>query len=144
MAKVRGEDVVLYLSDDLYPAACARSFTFNLQNDVIETSIKGSGKFRTYVAGAIEWNGTIEGLTLLVDVPGPEKISIDTIYNWIINGTTGRLYWYEKDIENNRFETKEGQIMFESASETSSFDNMLTFTANFKGIGPITITTGII
>jgi predicted secreted protein len=144
MGKVRGQDVVISLSDDLYPVACARSVTFELSNEVIETSITGSGNFRTFKQGAIEWGGTIEGLTQLVEVPGPELISIDTIYNWIINGITGRIRWYEEDTTGTRFEYKDGEIMFVTASETSSFDNMVTFNVTFKGIGPVTIVTGII
>ena len=141
MAKVSGSSVVLYLTDDLYPAACARSITFDLSNDIIETSVKGSGNFRTYVQGAITWGGTIEGLTLLTDGTTSD-ITTATLYNWIISGFTVIAKWYEQDVNAQYYMIKQGEILLESVNETSSFDNMVTFSANFKGIGPITITTG--
>ena len=141
MAKVSGSSVILYLSDDFYPAACARSITFDLSNDIIETSVKGSGNFRTYVQGAITWGGTIEGLTLLTDGTTSE-ITVAALYNWIVTGLTGSVQWYEKDVNNQYYLMKQGQILIESVNETSSFDNMVTFSANFKGIGPILIQTG--
>ena len=141
MAKVSGSSVVLYLSDDFYPTACARSITFDLSNDIIETSVKGSGNFRTYVQGAITWGGTIEGLTLLTDGTTSE-ITVANLYNWIVTGLTGSVQWYEADVNHDYYLIKQGQILIESVNETSSFDNMVTFTANFKGIGPILIQAG--
>jgi predicted secreted protein len=70
MGKVRGEDVILYLQDLTdncnHPIACARSVTFDIQQDLIETSITGTGRFRTYVPGAASWSANVEGLVSIV------------------------------------------------------------------------------
>lgn len=67
MGKVRGEDVVVYIEDvangkcnDII--GCSRSITFDIQQDMIETSITGNGRFRTYVPGAGSVTATLEGL----------------------------------------------------------------------------------
>ena len=141
MAKVRGEDVLLLLTDDGFTVACARSITFDISNDIIETSIKGSGRFRTNVTGAIQWSGTIEGLTLLVNGT-TNDITVESLYGYLIAGTPLACRWYEQDITASHYLNKTGYIIIESINETSSFDNIVTFTANFKGTGAITITTG--
>ena len=70
MAKVRGQDVVLYVHDIgdncNHAIACARSVTFDIQQDLIETSITGTGRFRTYVPGAASWSASVEGLVSIV------------------------------------------------------------------------------
>lgn len=141
MAKVRGSDVLLLLTDDGFVAACARSITFDISNELIETSITGSGKFRTFKPGAIEWSGTIEGLTLLVNGV-TDDVTVEILYGYLLSGSEFACRWYEQDITATHYMNKTGYIILESINETSSFDNMVTFTANFKGTGPITITTG--
>jgi hypothetical protein len=141
MGKVRGEDVVLILSDDLFKIICARSITFDIQQDLIETSITSGGRFRSYVPGAMSWGGTIEGLTFIA-YGSVDDQTIESLYLRIMNGLSVKIVWYEKDENNEYYLQKEGQCYIESINETSSFDNMATFTANFKGTGPITITSG--
>lgn len=67
MGKVKGEDVMLYIQDISNakcadPIGCARSITFNMDVDMIETSITGNGSFRTYIPGAKTVTANIEGL----------------------------------------------------------------------------------
>jgi hypothetical protein len=138
MAKVRGQDAVLYLTDDLFPAICARSITFDMTNEIIETSITGSGRYRTFKPGAIEWAGTIEGFSV---IGVPDNIVIQNFYSFIEQGLPVRCRWYEVESTGEYYLQKEGYVIFESVNETSSFDNMVTFNASFKGTGPITITS---
>ena len=67
MGKVRGEDVIVSINVDdvLTPIACGRSITFDIQTDLIDTSITGKGNERTYTPGALDWSGTIEGLVYI-------------------------------------------------------------------------------
>ena len=67
MGKVKGEDVILYVQDIFNtkcpdPIGCARSITFNMDIDMIETSITGNGNFRTYIPAAKTVTANIEGL----------------------------------------------------------------------------------
>lgn len=80
MGKVKGEDVILYIQDiSTYPnkcpdpIACGRSITFNIDQDMIETSITGNGRFRTYVPGAASVTANIEGL---VNILHTEQITV--------------------------------------------------------------------
>lgn len=72
MGKVKGEDVILYLQDISdkcnHPIACSRSITFDIQQDLIETSITQNGRFRTYVSGAASWSATLEGLVSILNI----------------------------------------------------------------------------
>jgi predicted secreted protein len=145
MGKVRGEDVVIKFDiAHNYPIlGCARTITFDLQQDMIETSVKGTGRFRTYVPGAMSWSGTIEGLTF-INQNYSENYGLSQFYDDLINKVQVTIIWYQLDEFGTTFLQKIGYGYIESINETSSFDNMATFTANFKGSGPITITTGII
>ena len=72
MGKVKGEDVILYVQDIQNgkcedPIACGRSITFNMDIDMIETSITDNGKFRTYVPGAGKVTANIEGLVAILN-----------------------------------------------------------------------------
>ena len=71
----------------------------------------------------------------------PAKYSLGLMYSKIISGEILGLRYYETDDDNN-FLQKECQVYIESINETASFDNMVTFTAEFKGNGAPTITYG--
>jgi predicted secreted protein len=224
MGKVKGQDVVLYLYDlndqCNHPIACGRSVTFDIQQDMIETSITGNGRFRTYVPGAASWSASVEGLVSIVNVkdvtiqvgltryyqapvsgfilettglcikmgstlivsgtdnangtytiasygdylgairiitvePVPAftpvdpatvtyqemSYGIDNMYDSIISGQGINIEFYETD-DDGHFLRKGGIGYIESINETASFDNMATFTANFKGNGIVDITYG--
>jgi hypothetical protein len=269
MGLVRGEDVILsayqYLDVDnngWVPFGCARSVTFDISTDFIETSVTESGAFKTFIPSGKQFSGNIEGLVFLdkpasfetkatnsalvftqfVDdfptlfseifiqaqlpngsyvtlanqynfpyttfndfinaannlinssgtgftsaisgniititaapdygasmngqlciysiqtgtVPNligsapfgggtsgyfPDKLGIGFMYDKLMSGTPIQLKYYETD-DDNHFLQKECGVYFESINETSSFDNMVTFTAQFKGSGAPIITYG--
>jgi len=267
MGLVRGEDVILSAINivdgvpTLTPLACARSVTFDISTDFIETSVIESGAFKTFLPSGKQFSGNIEGLVFLdkfagsevratvvfdytdltspglfpnvdssayIDVifgatipicaigstsystlsdyinaiitainssgtgytaasgagntviisaaPGlgdtingadctfdlyvdsinfpysisfaggsngytPDKLGIGWMYDKIISGERIELRYYETD-DDNHFLQKECNVYIESINETASFDNMVTFTAQFKGNGAPTITYG--
>jgi hypothetical protein len=63
------------------------------------------------------------------------------MYEKIISGEKIFLKYYETD-DDNHFLQKLCEVYIESINETASFDNMVTFTATFKGNGGPTITYG--
>lgn len=71
MGLVRGEDVILsaYTSaeggSEYYPFGCARSVTFDISTDFIETSVTESGAFKTFIPSGKQFSGNIEGLVFL-------------------------------------------------------------------------------
>lgn len=79
MGKVKGEDVILYMQEQdgvrcSDPIACGRNITFNIDQDMIETSITGNGRFRTYVPGAAKVTANIEGL---VNILKSEQVTVN-------------------------------------------------------------------
>jgi len=270
MGLVRGEDVILSAISSApggsayYPFGCARSVTFDISTDFIETSVTESGAFKTFIPSGKQFSGNIEGLvfldkpflpevraTVTLDLseiedsvvfptsgelyslirvfeptgwvnlfststgtfanfsafltymnnginaggtgytsvisagtsliitarpglgddlngnacqcqytvsPGPinlidfnflggvngytpSKISMGLMYDKIITGERIELKYYEID-DNNHFLQKVCGVYIESINETASFDNMVTFSAQFKGDGAPTITYG--
>jgi hypothetical protein len=258
MGLVRGEDVILSVLqndgiDDIYvPFACARSVTFDISTDFIETSVTLSGPFKTFIPSGKQYTGNIDGLAfinrpktnetkatftfdftqfvddfpsdgtdvniqvqlpdttyeqlinqqapfatfnlfinsinnaintsgtgftsvisgnllIITSAPGygasmngqlciysietgtnsligsssfsggvdgyfPDKLGIGWMYDKIVSGEIFQIKYYETDNENN-FLYKVCQVYIDSINETSSFDNMVTFTTSFKGNG---------
>lgn len=132
MGLVRGEDVLLSVpvGATYKPIGCARSITFNVENDLIETSITGSGRYRTYVPGALSFSGTLEGLVFLCD-DTDTKAGLIQMYNLIDDFTQFHFRYFMTDGTINY--ERRGDFLIESINETSSFDNMATFTVNFRG-----------
>jgi hypothetical protein len=270
MGLVRGEDVILSAytaapgGQDYYPFGCARSVTFDISTDFIETSVTGSGAFKTFLPSGKQFSGNIEGLVFLnkpantetratvtidfsslsglfpclaatalinvIDPPGsslticniasasyvnfasylsaintninasgtgyistiagstivvtartgvgatingnacytsydidgtvppfpgyitdnfaggisayfPDRLGVGWFYDKLLYSELIQLKYYEVD-DDNHYLQKECFVYIESINETSSFDNMVTFTASFKGDGTPTITYG--
>lgn len=266
MGLVRGEDVILSVQqndgvENVYvPFGCARSVTFDISTDFIETSVTESGAFKTFIPSGKQFSGNIEGLAFLnvpagseirasvtldysfiligdfpnldssayinVDFVGitpicaltstsyssrsdyinaiiaainasgtgytaelgagntfivradpglgdtingfdcncdfiidgisnallipfaggvtsyfPDKLGIGWFYDNLLQSAEVQLKYYEID-DNNNFLQKVCNVYIESINETSSFDNMVTFSASFKGNGTPTITYG--
>jgi hypothetical protein len=265
MGLVRGEDVILsaYSSapggSAYYPFGCARSVTFDISTDFIETSVTESGAFKTFIPSGKQFSGNIEGLVFLdkpavaetratatidysqfldagffptdgnafgivsvdntvplgftttgtfatladyisalntainanannydsvisgntliitcpvglgasansltcntsniflgtnypindpfsggIDAYYPSKIHMGLLYDKLISGDKIQIKYYETD-DDNHFLQKQCNVYIESINETSSFDNMATFTAQFKGDGAPIITYG--
>ena len=137
MGLVRGENVLLSIPaiggggvGGYEPIGCARSITINVENELIETSITGSGKYRTYVPGAKTYTGTLEGLVLLTQ-NSSDLSGLSQLY-YFMDQVVAFHFHYEMTDGNLTF-FREGGFFIESITETSSFDNMATFTVNFRG-----------
>ena len=146
MAKVNGKDAILYkyneVTLDWVHFGCARSLTLDISREMVETSITGNGVFKTYIPGAGSVTGTIEGLVFLITTDF-ELVTMKNLYDLIIDGTTFNIKYYETDITNSNYLQKELTVLLESLNETASFDNMVTFSANFRGVGAPSVTAGI-
>lgn len=269
MGLVRGEDVILTMAEYqsgvgyvYIPIGCARSVTFDISTDFIETSVTESGAFKTFIPSGKQYSGNIEGLVFLdkpslaetkatttldlteiadsgvfpssgnlfanifvngyatlyttstgtfatfadfinnlndgINAAGsgyaftsvisgnsliitaysglgasingtqsqcnytispnplvhinstfsggvtgyfPSKYNLGLMYSKIISGEILGLRYYETD-DDNHYLQKQCSVYIESINETASFDNMVTFTATFKGSGAPTITYG--
>jgi hypothetical protein len=146
--KVRGIDVVLTIKAGLlgefYPIACARSITFTINREFIETTSYGAGYFKSYVPSVMSMTANVEGLVLL-GKDTDANWNMGKLYDLLIDITGGNhfyLKFYEVDDTGVLFLQKECKAYLSAITETASFDNMTTFTADFIIDGPVTITYG--
>lgn len=109
-------------------------------NTIIITAPIGSGaSINTFTAHCnydIDGNtGTITG-TFSGGSDGyyPDKLGIGWMYDKIMNGEQIYLKYYETDDDNNYLQ-KQCSVYIDSINETASFDNLVTFSASFKGTG---------
>lgn len=128
---------------DYYPIACARSITFNLNREFIETTSYGAGYFKSYFPSVMSMTANVEGLVLLGKNTDPTW-NMGKLYDLLINPGINHfnLKFYEVDDTGLLFLQKECKAYLSAINETASFDNITTFTADFIIDGPVTITYG--
>jgi predicted secreted protein len=145
MGLVLGKDAVLSVrvdgTGDYKPIGCARSVTLEVQNEFIETSGPTTGNFRTYIPSASTSSGTMDGLVLLGPTSSPDIHNLGNIYENLLNQKLNMRFYMEDETQVYFFE-KSLDVYIESISESTSFDNVTTFSVNFKGTGPITVDYG--
>jgi predicted secreted protein len=145
MGLVLGKDAILSVrvapTGDFLPIGCARSVTFDLQKEFIETSGINSGNYRTYIPSAATVSGTMDGLVFLGGQTVDNIYNFGNIYDYLLNSKLN-LRFYMQDESGQYYIDKAIDVYIESISESTSFDNVTTFSVNFKGTGPITVDYG--
>lgn len=145
MGKVNGKDVLVSIYDaglnEYVTIACARSIQFDETRDLIETSITGAGSWRTFTPGAKSFSGSIEGL-VFIQKEVTDKFHLGAIYDLFDSGAQAEIKIYETDEDGVNFLQKGFFCFIESINESSSFDNINTFSLTFKGTGAPAITYG--
>lgn len=135
MGLVKGSDVLIQMNNgtELVPIGCARSITFDIQRDFIDTSITGQGIWQTSIPAAGSFSATIEGLVFLA-ADDDEKIQMNFFYQNIISGATVAVSFIDDDMSGNQL-VKSFSGYIETITETASFDNIVSFSATIKGTG---------
>ena len=138
MSKVKGENAALLKWNESLmawvPFACVRSFTFNLQTDFLDVSIKGSGKFRNTRPVSNTFDGNLEGI---VDLYKPQHYTIAEVQAMQINHERVRLLHEYTDNDGHVYGI-DAYFYFSASTIISSFDNIATFTFDIVGDGPLT------
>lgn len=139
MGLVFGKNVTVFKYDadvDVWvPYACARSCSLPISTGVLETSITGSGKFKTFLPTANSFTGTLEGLMTL------EKINTIGIADLIALqlAQTILLMRFEYQDDDSHTFTMEASFIITGSTVTSSFDNVTTFSVDLQGTGALTL-----
>ena len=115
-----------------------RSWTVTHTQDVIEDTVMGDGA-RTYKKGLTNFSGSFEGMydtnhnttngvVFDLDATGDNTSTTDSgiLTGEFITSTASGSKKYS------------GEILITSIERTASFDDMVTFTANFQGSGVLT------
>lgn len=115
-----------------------RSWTVTHTQDVIEDTVMGDGA-RTYKKGITNFSGSFEGMydTAHVSTNGA-VFDLDRTSDFTSEDHTGILTGEFITSSASGSKKYTGEILITSIERTASFDDMVTFTANFQGSGVLT------
>lgn len=136
MSLVRGEDWVMYIFDaGLWkPFVCARSGNISVDTDTIETTVTGSGNWKTFRPTVHGFNAQVDGIISL-NVSGslslPELQALQfaktkLLCRFTVTSVLGDIY------------TKEAYFYITNTTDTGAFDGIATFSMALIGTGAIT------
>lgn len=137
MALIKGQNAIFYVYDDgqWKPIICARSGTFNTTAETIETSISGTGVWRTYEYTALTWTASFEGLIFL---DGTNELTASDIRAFQFSREKILLRYQRTDTAGNVY-TDEGYGLITGVSDSGDYQSALSFTIEFRGTGPLVI-----
>lgn len=136
MSKVKGEDWVFYaFSGGIWkPYVCARSGNININTSTIETTVTGSGNFKTFEATVHDFSASIDGIISL-SVAG--SLTIADLQALQLAKTKILCRFVQTDLSGNVYR-KEAYFIITGSTDTGSFDGIATFSINLLGTGAIT------
>lgn len=134
--KVLGKNVINYFYDNgLWKiAVCARSCELVTTTDFIETSVKGSGKFRTYLPSINGFTGSMEGIVTLDE---PNTLSLADLRALQLSHTRFLSRFQRTDEDGNVY-TDEMYFYIASISDSGSHSDVAGFSITLQGDGAIT------
>ncbi len=136
MSHVQGKNVVLFIYDGgvWKPYACARSVTFTVNTDMMETSVSGHGRFATYIPTKNSLTASMEGVVSLSE---PGSLTLADLRQRQI-GHQLLLMRFQRTADNADVYTDEASLYITSSSDTGSYDDMNLFSIELQGTGVIT------
>ena len=135
MGLVQGNDIILFIYDGMWKhVVCGTSCSFETTAEDIETSITGSGVWRTYEYVALTWTCSFDGVILL---DGLNQASLQDLRAYQYSRQKVLIRYQREDGDGNVY-TDEGYALITSISDSGDLDSMATFSVNLKGTGPLT------
>jgi hypothetical protein len=136
MSLIKGENIILFIySDTIWkPVVCGRDCSFNTNAESIETSITGSGAWRTYEYKALTWTCSFDGVILL---DGLNQLSLQDI-RALQYSRQKVLIRYQREDQDSNVYTDEGYGLVTSISDSGNYQDLGTFTIEILGSGPLT------
>lgn len=137
MSLIRGDNVIIYIYDGglWKPVVCGRSCTLNTQAESIETSITGSGAWRTYEYTALTWTASLEGLIYLQKTNSLSTSDLRAMQY----GRVKILMRYQRTDTAGNVYLEEGYGLITGISDTGDTGSAATFSLEIRGTGPLTI-----
>lgn len=113
---------------------CARSGNFNISTDTIETTVTGSGNYKTFEVTVHSFTASIDGvISLLVsgsvtlaDLQAKQLAKERMLWRFTQTDRDGNVY------------IKEAYFYITNSTDTGSFDGIATFSISLQGTGAIT------
>lgn len=139
MSVVLGENCVVEFYDggDWVPYACARSCSLSTVTELIEVSVQGSGKFKHFTPTVNSYTGTIEGVTHL-DMPG--FLTLYNLRQFQLGHVLQRVRFTRLAKDGVSYYIDTIDFFITNITDTSSFDNISTFTVDMQGSGVLSQT----
>ena len=136
MSKVLGEDMVFYLYDDgqWKPYMCARGGNMSIDTELIETTVTGSGNYRTFKPTVHSFGATVDGIVSLNEATGLTLPDLQALQL----AKTKILCRFTQTSRDGDVYTKEAYFYIVNSTDTGSFDGIATFSIALKGTGSIT------
>ncbi len=137
MNLVKGKNVaVMFFEDDEWKLyACARACTLATTTDLIDVTVTGSGKYKSFEPTVNSFAGNIDGLVNLDD-DGSTLSLADLRERQLAHQKLKVMY--QRIAEDGTTYSEEAFFYITSVTDTSSFDNINTFTVELQGTGAIT------
>lgn len=135
MALIRGQNVVLlsYSGGFWKPIVCGRSCTLTTNKEIIETSITGSGVYRTYIAAGSTWTVNFDGIVyLLMD----NTLALPDLRTLQEAGDPILIRFQRTDQAGNVY-TDEGYGILIEIPDTGEMNNVNVFGITLQGTGPL-------
>ena len=135
MSLVRGENYVFWVYDggQWKPYCCARSGNMSIDTETIETTVTGSGNYKTYEATVHSFTASIDGVCSL---NVSNQLSIAELQALQL-AKTKLLCRFTQTSEAGDVYTKQAYFYITNSTDTGSFDGVATFQLNLKGTGAI-------
>lgn len=135
MSLVKGENFVLWFLDGGFykPGACARSGNISVNTDTLETTVTGSGNWKTFEAAVHSFTVSLEGLQALnvannlsiADLQAKQFAKEKIYCRYIATAQNGDIY------------RMEFYAIITGTTLTGSFDGVASFNVDMQGTGAI-------
>lgn len=136
MSIVSGTNCLLEFYDggQWKPYACARSISLSTQTELIETTVTGAGKNKHFTPTVNSFSGNADGVTSL-NVSG--NLTLYELRQYQLGHVKQRVRYTRvaQDGVSTYIDTVD--FFITDVSDTSSFDNISTFTLTFQGTGVV-------
>ena len=146
---VPGENWIGYAYDGgtWKPIVCARSGNISIDTELLETTVTGSGNYRTFEPSVHTFGASLDGVCALgvagslgiADLQALQLAKTKVLWRFTQESVGGDTY------------IKEAYFYITNSTDTGSFDGIATFSLSLKGTGSITTiftppspTTGIV
>lgn len=134
MSLVKGEDVLLefYNSGVWEPYGCARSCTLTTVTELIETTVTGAGQFKYFTPTVNSYTGNCDGVVSL-NLPG--MLTLYKLRQFQLGHVLQRARFSRLAMDGTSTYIDTVEFYITNISDTSSFDNVSTFTIEMQGTG---------
>lgn len=137
MSLVAGKNFIFYIFDGgtWKEYVCARSGNMSISTDTIETTVAGSGNYKTYEPTVHSFTASIDGVISL-NVSG--SLSLADLQAMQLAKTKLLCRFIQTSQDGDTY-IKEAYFFITNSTETGGFDGVATFSLSLIGTGSITI-----